>query len=72
MMKQYFVYIASNSAHTLYVGVTSNLARRLFEHRQRLTPGFTSKYHIGRLVYHECTADVQAALAHRPVGGTDR
>ncbi|MHB1134423.1 MAG: GIY-YIG nuclease family protein [Chloroflexota bacterium] len=63
MMKQYFPYIASNTAHPLYVGVTSDLARRVEEPTQGLTPGFTSKHHIGRLVYYESTADVGAALA---------
>ena len=48
---------------TLYTGVTSNLRRRVYEHKNKLTPGFTSKYNITRLVYYETTQDAQTALA---------
>jgi putative endonuclease len=60
---QYFVYIATNGSKTLYTGVTNDLARRMFEHRNSLVPGFTSKYRIDRLVFFETTSDVVAALA---------
>jgi putative endonuclease len=60
---QFFVYIATNGSKTLYTGVTNDLARRMFEHRNALIPGFTSKYRIDRLVYFETTSDVRAAIA---------
>ncbi len=62
-MKQYYVYILSNRSQTLYTGVTNNLQRRMYEHKHQLVTGFTSKYHINRLVYFEETSDVYAAIA---------
>ena len=62
-MNTYFVYILTNCSGTLYVGVTNNLARRLYQHRHKLIPGFTSDYNIDRLVYFECSGDVRAAIA---------
>ena len=62
-MKHYYVYILANHSKTLYTGVTSNLQRRLYEHKQHLVAGFTSKYHITRLVYFEETSDANAAIA---------
>ena len=60
----YFVYILSNwSDSVLYVGVTSNLPRRLYEHRNGLADGFTRKYHVHKLVFFECTGDVRSAIA---------
>jgi putative endonuclease len=53
--------MASRSG-TLYIGVTSDLARRVYEHKHGLVPGFTSKYRVSRLVYCEHTNDVGAAL----------
>jgi putative endonuclease len=63
MMKQYFVYIITNTSRTLYTGVTNNLERRVYEHRHMLIPGFTSKYNITQLVYFEETQDIHVALA---------
>ena len=62
-MNQYWVYIATNSPRTLYTGVTNDLVRRMYEHEHRLVRGFTSKYHIDRLVFFEVTSDVRAAIA---------
>ena len=62
-MKQYYVYIMTNLARTLYIGVTNNLERRVYEHKHHLLPGFTSTYQLSRLAYYEVTSDVQAALA---------
>jgi len=59
---QYSVYNATNGSKTLYTGVTNDLVRRMYEHRNFLIPGFTSKYRIDRLVYFETTSDVQAAI----------
>ncbi len=54
MEKSFFVYIlASRTKGTLYVGVTSNLARRMMEHRDGVIPGFTDQYGVKRLVYVE-------------------
>lgn len=61
-MKQYYVYIASNNSKTLYTGVTNDLLRRMYEHKQKLIPGFTSKYRINKLVYYEETNDVRVAI----------
>ena len=62
-MKNYYVYILSNVSRTLYVGVTNDLQRRVYEHRQKLVHGFTSKYNLTLLVYFEGTTDIQAAIA---------
>ena len=61
-MRQYYVYIMTNRSKTLYTGVTNNLERRVYEHKQKLVPGFTSTYNITLLVYFEMTTDVKAAL----------
>ena len=60
----YYVYImASVTNVTVYVGVTSDLIRRAYEHRSHLDPdSFTSRYDVHKLVYYEQTADVRAAL----------
>ena len=62
-MKQYYIYIMANRSKRLYIGVTNNLERRLYEHKHYLVAGFTSKYHMTRLVYFEETSDVYAAIA---------
>ena len=61
-MKEYYVYILANASRRIYVGVTNNLERRVYEHKYKLIPGFTSKYNIHRLVYFESTFDVTAAI----------
>ena len=62
--RQYYVYILANTANVaLYVGVTNDLLRRVYEHRNNLDPkSHTSKYHIHRLVYYEETSYVRAAI----------
>jgi len=63
-MREYFVYILSNQHHTtLYIGVTNDLERRLREHKAKVTPGFTTRYHISKLVYFEEFSDVAEAIA---------
>ena len=62
-MNEYYVYIMTNHNGTLYTGVTSNLARRVYEHRNKLAEGFTKRYNISKLVYYETTTDVHAAVA---------
>jgi putative endonuclease len=61
----YFVYIlASQRNGTLYVGVTNNLVRRIYEHREKLIEGFTSQYNVTRLVWFDQTASIEEAIAH--------
>ena len=61
--RQYYVYIMSNRSGTLYVGMTNNLARRVWEHGQMLVPGFTSRYKISRLIYAEAFKTPLDAIA---------
>ena len=61
-MKQYYVYIMTNKSKTLYIGVTENLERRVYEHKNKLIEGFTRKYNITKLAYHKVTNDVQSAI----------
>ena len=61
---RYYVYIlASKRNGTLYIGVTSNLIKRIYEHKNNLIEGFTKKYNIHNLVYYEITEDVNSAIA---------
>jgi putative endonuclease len=53
----------TNHSRTLYAGVTNNLQRRVYEHKQKLVEGFTQKYNITQLVYYEVTSDVRSAIA---------
>jgi putative endonuclease len=62
-MRQYYVYMMTNTSCTFYVGVTNNLERRVCEHKQGLIPGFTHKYHVTWLVYYETYRDVRQAIA---------
>ena len=58
-----WVYIVTNKPHgTLYVGVTSDLARRIWEHRDGVVEGFTSRYRLKRLVYAEFHDDIRLAI----------
>ena len=60
----YYVYILTNKHHTvLYTGVTNDLARRVSEHREKLAPGFTSRYNVSTLAYYEPFDDINAAIA---------
>ena len=61
--REYYVYILTNSTRTLYVGVTNDLERRMYEHRSKLVSGFTSKYNVTWLAYFEQTSDVRSAIA---------
>ena len=69
----YYVYLLTNwNNKVLYTGVTNDLARRLYEHKNGLAEGFTKKYHVHKLVYFEATTDVRAAIAREKQikGGT--
>ncbi len=60
----YFVYIMTNKMHTvLYTGVTNDLKRRVWEHKEKLVEGFTKKYAVDKLIYYEVTEDVTSAIA---------
>ena len=61
--REYCVYIMSNLARTLYVGVTNDLYRRVEQHKAGLGSAFTSRYRLHRLVYAESTPYVEAAIA---------
>jgi putative endonuclease len=64
MEKQYAVYILTNrNNRVMYIGVTSNLPKRIAQHRQKSVAGFTAKYNIYKLVYYELTNDVFAAIS---------
>jgi putative endonuclease len=62
-VKRYYIYIMANRSKGLYIGVTNNLERRLYEHKYQLVEGFTSKYQMKCLVYFEEMSDVYAAIA---------
>ena len=62
-MKKYYVYIVTSQERgTLYIGVTNDLTRRIWEHKSKLTPGFTQKYSVDRLVYAEEYSSIQEAI----------
>lgn len=62
--KTYYVYImASKRNGTLYVGVTNDLIKRAYQHKNNLADGFTKKYSVHSLVYYETTNDIKSALA---------
>lgn len=63
LMKKYFIYILSNKDNRiLYVGITSNLARRIYEHKNKIIYGFSSKYNLSKLVYYEEYNDIHEAI----------
>jgi len=62
-MNDYYVYILANVSGMLYIGVTNNLERRMYEHRMKLIPGFTKRYNITKLVYYETTENILSAIS---------
>ncbi len=61
--KRYYVYLLTNwNNNVMYVGMTNNLERRLYEHKNKLVKGFSSKYNLNKLVYFEETSEVRSAL----------
>ena len=61
--RSYYVYIMCSKSKTIHTGMTNNLIRRVLEHKQKKTHGFTYKYNINKLVYFEATPDVRIAIA---------
>jgi putative endonuclease len=63
MSKQYYVYIlASKIKGTLYIGVTSDLIKRIWQHKNKLVEGFTNKYKVNKLVYYEIHSNIESAI----------
>ena len=63
MEKQYYVYIMANDTNTVtYTGVTNDLKRRVFEHKNKMVEGFTKKYNITKLVYYEVGENIEGAI----------
>ena len=63
MEKHFFVYmLASNRNGTLYIGVTSDLPKRIWEHKNKVVDGFTKKYKVDRLVWFQACPDAEAAI----------
>ena len=63
MKKTYAVYIMTNYSETsLYIGVTSNLPKRVWEHKNKVVEGFTEKYNVDKLVYFETTDSIESAI----------
>ena len=61
----YYVYILANKPRgTLYVGVTNNLVRRVFEHKSKLINGFTERYDVNSLVWYEPSESIESAIAY--------
>ena len=74
MDRQYYVYILANKNNTvLYTGVTNDLVRRVYEHREKLVAGFTKNYNVDKLVYYEIFEDIeQAILREKQLKGGSR
>ena len=62
-MNPYYVYVMSSHSKRLYIGVTNDLHRRTYEHKNQLSDGFAKKYNLRWLVYYEITSDVNAAIS---------
>jgi len=63
MNRQYYVYIMTNVRNTtLYTGVTSDLRKRVHEHKEKLVEGFTKRYNITKLLYYEMCTDIESAI----------
>ncbi len=63
MNKSYYVYIIINSKNgTLYIGVTNDLRRRIYEHKKKLIDGFTKRHSLDKLVYYEETSNIESAI----------
>jgi len=73
-MRNYYTYIATNKNNTvLYTGITNDLERRMFEHNNKLIPGFTSKYNVNKLIWYEnFNSPEEAISAEKKIKGWTR
>jgi len=63
MSKTYYIYLVTNwNNKVLYTGVTNNLERRIYQHKNKLIEGFTEKYNVNKLVYFEQSTDINSAI----------
>ena len=63
MENQYYVYMLTNKSNTvIYTGITNNLKRRIYEHKEKLVEGFTKRYNVTKLVYYEIFRDAENAI----------
>ena len=62
MRKSYYVYILTNNSGTLYIGITSDLIKRIWQHKNKIVKGFTEKYNISKLIYYEEYSDPENAI----------
>ncbi len=62
IMKNYYVYIMTNNSRTLYIGVTNDLKRRVYEHKMELIDGFTKRYKLHKLIFFETSNDINSAI----------
>lgn len=70
----FYVYIVTNNRNTvLYTGITNNLSRRLYEHRNKILKGFSAKYNLGKLIFYETFNDPEEAIiAEKKIKGWTR
>ena len=70
MADRHYVYIMTDKSGTLYVGMTNDLKKRVYQHKQKMVEGFTKKYNITRLLYYETFDDTLSAIrAERKIKG---
>ncbi|MFC1939191.1 GIY-YIG nuclease family protein, partial [Chloroflexota bacterium] len=74
MDKQYYIYLMTNKINNvIYTGITNDLKRRVYEHKEKLAEGFTKKYNVSKLVYYEVFEDVEnAILREKQIKGGSR
>ncbi|MGC2816803.1 MAG: GIY-YIG nuclease family protein [Candidatus Acidiferrum sp.] len=63
MERTFHVYLLASKSGVLYIGVTGNLSKRIFQHKQKLVPGFTQKYNVTKLVWFEPHSTARAAIS---------
>lgn len=60
--KTYYVFLTASNSRVIYVGMTNDLCRRVYEHKHKMVDGFTKRYNVDKLVYYEETNDVRVAI----------
>ena len=61
-MKNYYIYIMTSQSGTMYIGMTNDINKRVYQHKNHLIPGFTDKYNVDQLLYVETTSDPVSAI----------